>query len=324
MRYEVACRKLDVEDRIERAAFPVYVMYPTTAEPNEVRLGPFELSVAMQAPPADGCFPLVVISHGSSSSPLVFRGLAAELAARGYFVCLPQHAYDNTLDNSRQYTDANLRDRPRHLGLAIDAALADPRLRASLDPKQVSVIGHSVGGYGALAAAGGRPHTAELIAFCNRPENEHFPAWTAIIRRNGLSEGPVRVSSDPRIGALVLLAPDLSTFMHDDALSQIGVPVMLRVAEKDLWAEEAIAILRKGLTHPAATLDWALIPNAGHYAFISPFPEALKGRVGEAATDPEGFDRSAFQSALAAEIAEFLLRRRRAANAGCEGHASDR
>ena len=46
----------------------------------------------------------------------------------------------------------------------------------------------------------------------------------------------------------------------------------------------------------------------GHYSFVEPFPDSVKQQVGEAATDPPGFDRAVLQEQLRREILEFLDR----------------
>jgi dienelactone hydrolase len=82
--------------------------------------------VALDAPPADGVWPLVVISHGNSGTPWAYRQLAKHLVLAGFVVALPAHTGNTRLDNSLAGTAANLANRPRHLTLAIDAVLAEP------------------------------------------------------------------------------------------------------------------------------------------------------------------------------------------------------
>ena len=52
-------------------------------------------------------------------------------------------------------------------------------------------------------------------------------------------------------------------------------------------------------------LTYRTIKNAGLYSFITPFPESIRGSLGEIGKDPEGFDRSAFHNTLSKEIADF-------------------
>jgi predicted dienelactone hydrolase len=53
-----------------------------------------------------------------------------------------------------------------------------------------------------------------------------------------------------------------------------------------------------------------VLQNANHYSFIAPFPESIKGRVGEAAQDPDGFDRAAMHAKLNPDILDFFDRKR--------------
>ena len=47
-------------------------------------------------------------------------------------------------------------------------------------------------------------------------------------------------------------------------------------------------------------------PKAHHFAFISPFPDALLDEVGAPARDPAGFDRNAFLSRIDGLIVRFF------------------
>jgi hypothetical protein len=69
----VGCRTVAQRDAVLDAPFPVYLFYPTRAPARPERLGPYELSVALDAPPEGGPLPLVVVSHGTGGSPLTHR-----------------------------------------------------------------------------------------------------------------------------------------------------------------------------------------------------------------------------------------------------------
>lgn len=67
-----------------------------------------------------------------------------------------QHPGNCRGDDGLAGTLENLVNRPRHVRLVIDAAFADAALGPRLGPG-VAVVGHSLGGYTALAVAGGEP-----------------------------------------------------------------------------------------------------------------------------------------------------------------------
>jgi predicted dienelactone hydrolase len=145
------------------------------------------------------------------------------------------------------------------------------------------------GGYTALCAAGGRP-----TAFAHEtPEGE----------ARALS-----ITPDDRVKALVLLAPATPWFMAEGALQGVRVPIFMLTGEKDVLTPAMHDdIIRRGLPE-GAQFEHRVVPNAGHYAFLSPFPEAMTSPTFPPSQDPVGFDRARFQEEMNAEIEAFLRR----------------
>lgn len=109
---------------------------------------------------------------------------------------------------------------------------------------------------------------------------------------------------DERIKSAVILAPIGVLFYGQDMLSDINMPVLVIGAEKDTvlprkFHAEYIAKNIKGAIYE-------VMPGAGHYSFITPFPKQLEGLVDGADNDPEGFNRQAFQNKLETRILKFL------------------
>jgi predicted dienelactone hydrolase len=59
---------------------------------------------------------------------------------------------------------------------------------------------------------------------------------------------------------------------------------------------------------PAQT-EYVLVKRAGHFSFVASFPGVLKLLAGEAAQDPEGFDRDAMHEVMNPEIVGFFDRK---------------
>jgi predicted dienelactone hydrolase len=283
------CRSLELTDTEMGRAFPALIMYPTETPERPERLGPYVAEVAMNGPVAPGPYPLVVISHGTGGSHLLYRDLAAYLARQGFVVVLPEHPLNNRDNNELAGTAANLANRPRHLRLVIDWAYGDRVFGPQLVPGKVAIVGHSQGGYTALALAGGRP-----MAFPNETD-DHQPH-------------PVDVVADDRIKALVLLAPATPWFMEEGALKDVDVPIFLLTGQKDqhtpLWQAE---IVKNGVPD-SALVEHRAITNAGHFSFLSPFPPQMINPAFPPSQDPPGFDRPRFHEQMNAEILAFLRR----------------
>lgn len=275
-------------DPVQQLALPLICFYPTDAEPQTQAYGPFTMEVATDAPPVGTRLPLVLVSHGTGGTLWAYRDLAAHLARHGFVVALVEHLGNSRADNSLAGTTANLVNRPRQLHLAIDAVLADALLgsQVAID-KGVGAIGHSMGGYSALALAGGQP-------------------WTGPEERGNSHSEPVEVVHDTRLRALVLLNPAAAWFMPEGALRGVTAPILLLTGERDdatpAWQSD---IVRHGVAHPTTVVD-QVVPGAGHFSFMSPFPAAMTRPEFPPSQDPPGFDRVAFQPQLHAKVLGFL------------------
>ncbi|MCV6589170.1 MAG: prolyl oligopeptidase family serine peptidase [Marinobacterium sp.] len=287
-------------------SFPLVVIYPTQAEARPAKLGPFTLEVALGADIADGRFPLAVISHGSGGSQLGYRSIAIDLAKRGFVVALPLHPGNNFRDNRAAGSVANWTNRPKHIAAAIDHLLAAGRFSASIDAQKVVVIGHSAGGYSALAVAGGVADTGQIHVLCQQPAAQRGPFCEG-------GRGPAEPATvihhqrDTRVKALVLMAPVGVLYRHQQSLAQVELPVLLLRAEYDAELLEPYHADVIAQHLPAtAKLTHRMVKNAGHYSFIAPFPAFLAAELGMVAQDPPGFDRTAFHRQLGGEIADYL------------------
>jgi predicted dienelactone hydrolase len=288
MSMNAGCRALELWDDVQGASIALWLLYPTRSLEQLEPFGPFRMRLALNATVEGEELPLVVISHGSGGTPWTHRDLAAHLARSGFLVALLQHPGNHRGDDSLQGKVANLQHRPRHVRLAIDAVLGDEIVGKHASPRGVALIGHSMGGYTALAVAGGEPS-----AF----------AWET---PDGTA-GPVSVEHDPRVRALVLLAPATAWFMAEGALAGVQVPVLMRTGEKDTLTDPFHArVVELGLA--PALLDHQRVPSAGHFAFLSPYPAEMKSPAIPPSQDPDGFDREAFLPLLFADIVRFLQR----------------
>ena len=273
-------RQMQIRDEAKGISFPALVLYPTETPSAPTAFGPYTMDVSPDAPVAEGRFPVVVISHGNGGSHLVYRAISTHLAKNGYVVAMLEHAGNNRNNNELEGTHENLVNRPRHVRLTIDAVSSDPQLSACVQPDNVAIIGHSIGGYTALAVAGGTP-------------------WSETRQR-------VDVVADPRVRALVLLAPATAWYLPEDSLSQVSVPILMLVAEHDPFTPRWHADLVLDRVPDRAQVTCRVIENAGHFSFLSPFPPQMRNASFLPSTDPEGFDREKFHERLPAELLDYL------------------
>jgi predicted dienelactone hydrolase len=302
----------------------ITLYYPTEAEAQSVKRGPFVLAVAPAAVPSPGNGRLVVISHGAGGSPWVHADLARALVDAGFVVALPEHHADNSRDDSDPGPDS-WTVRPREVSRAIDAVGRDPRFAPLLDLDKVGVYGISAGGHTALSLAGGRWSPAAFVRHCEAHLVEDFPAcvglithltgspldgvrkWAALaVIRHRFADDTPRIDGDARIAAIVAGVPFAADF-DISSLASPRVPLGLITARGDRWLAprfhgDRVVQACRSCEHLAD------IAEGGHGALLSPLPPRLGGLVGELLNDPPGFDRPATTALVDAAVVGFFGR----------------
>lgn len=315
---DVGFRRMRLADQPERV-LEAAVWYPAATPGPATLLGDnaaFEgVPVVPDAAPAAGRHRLIVLSHGYGGHVGNQGWLAVALARRGYVVAAVNHP-GTTSRNRDPQIGARLWERPRDLSRLIDAVIRDPALGADAD--RVGVVGHSLGGWTALAIAGARTDPARIEADCT--VNAKLGACVAY-RELGAGRTPearARLAGDlrdPRVGAAVALDLGLARGFTPGSLAAIGVPVLvISAGEGD---DRIPAKLESGylVDHlPAGGVTYLALDGAAHFSFL---PVCKPGAVEllEADTPGDGVvcrdgapaaDRAALHARTVEEVAGFL------------------
>lgn len=308
--YHVGFKKVRATSAATKDKLPISLLYPSTTAEAPQQFGPFKLDLAIGGQFAAGQFPLVVLSHGSGASPLSYRTLAMAMVKQGFIVAIPLHPKNNFQDN--QYEQSvrghitNWQVRPKDISTTIDTLLADERIAKHVQTHNIAIVGHSAGGYTALAAAGGHAYSQPMIDLC---QDKGFlsPDFCQAVMDENITAQTIYTGKDPRITAIVLMAPTGIVFDQDGALDDVNIPALLLVAEKDdiLIEPHHSQVITKRYPNPDL-ITVAIIENAGHFSFLSPFPDTLAAEIGEVGKDPKGFNRQQFSQELPETIIDFL------------------
>jgi len=318
--WNVGYRTIAVQDPLTGESFPVALWYPTLAAPAPLfvtgslsrcrlpailcRAIAFEMPVTEGGPVAAGALGVIVISHGAGGMALLHRDLAMALASQGYVVAAPTHPRGRGNDVSGVGVWVG---RPKQVSRVIDTVLEDGELGPHIQRDRIGVVGHSNGGYTALAVAGARPSTSAETAHCREhPDDTKFCGFGGTAAREAKREiGPLPELRDPRVRSIVLMAPNAARFT-DDALAKVTVPALVYAAEKDDLTR--VQYHAERLARALPQVECVLVKGAGHFSFVASFPTALKIVAGEGARDPDGFDRDAFHEVVNREIVGFFNR----------------
>lgn len=190
--------------------------------------------------------PLVVISHGFGANRKSLRYLARHLASYGITVAAIEHPGSDVTSVSQASNTANLAqllpprefiDRPQDISFLLNelAKLNNQpgQLHFKLNTEKVTVIGHSLGGYTALALVGGELNLKELRQFCKNSLNigESPGDWLQCSAAS-LSDKKLHLQ-DARVKSAIALNPLVGNLFGKNGLTQITKPVLMLSGTQD-------------------------------------------------------------------------------------------
>ena len=190
----------------------------------------------------EGKTPVVVASHGLASNRQHYEELAPHLASYGFVVVVPQHPgsdsiylEDLLLGYHRDLFKLNeFIDRPLDISYVLDELERrnDTEFEGRLNLESVGVIGHSFGGYTALAIAGAQIDFEGLERKCNKVIWD--PDLSLLLQCRAL-ELPRQTYDfrERRVKAIIVSNPVSRSIFGVKGLSTIETPVFIGAGELD-------------------------------------------------------------------------------------------
>lgn len=302
---------------IEQERLKVSVWYPSEAQEQEIRYGPFDASFAVDAKPRQGKYQPVLMSHGNSGRARNHYLTARTLADAGFVVIAPLHTPDHLVGSAQ--TARALNWRARELLISLELVMRDSELGNILDITRVHGLGYSLGALTIMQAAGATIDLPSVDDHCANNSDPAFcetPGWllrTRLRMKRGVDvhramrKMPAVFNTFPYLnGNIALIAP-------------VGQGAIFR---REFFAAEKVFIA--GMRDDIVTLPMfhsayleSIIPDdilydsvlfEGHHsAFIAPFSErATREENIPAAKDPAGFDRLSFLNQINAALQKFF------------------
>ena len=264
--YEAGLSTLVVLDERSDRELEGLIWYPTdSAEPTQpdfksaVWVG---AQVIRDAKAAPGAFPLIVLSHGMFGNARNQAWLAAEMARRGFVVAAVDHPGTSTWQRDPDQRRALWR-RPGDITRLIDFAVLPGTLPVQVDPDQVFMAGHSLGGFTALALAGARYGAERLERFCETMPSELACGIFADWQIAQTPEDRVRMQADladKRIRAFAVFDLGGTQSFSDASLTRIDRPLLVFGAP----------IMNSGLTLDIESRALIKALPSGSFRYIEP------------------------------------------------------
>jgi predicted dienelactone hydrolase len=178
-------------------------------------------------------YPLIIVSHGYPGSRYMMTYLTENLASKGYVVVSIAHtdsvfndvaAFTSTLLN-RSLDDLFILNEMARMGAADSGSF----LAGLVDADNTGLVGYSMGGYGALNAAGAGYSARGVATF------EQFSGGSTALQVRADGDPDYLASQDDRIKAVFTFAPWGMTLGLWDAegLADLTVPTMFVVGSED-------------------------------------------------------------------------------------------
>jgi predicted dienelactone hydrolase len=220
-----------------------------------------------------GQAPVMVFSHGLSSSPEAWHPWASHLASHGIVVVLPQHPGSDAQKvltfqaglTQDIFEAQEFIDRPLDITFVLDQLerLNPTEFENRLDLAEVGVGGHSLGGYTALAVAGAEINLAYLEPVCSDRFLHLNPS--ILLQCQALQQPwPTYDLRDSRVTSVMLFNPVSSSIFGPEGLAAVAVPVMVMAGSHD---PATPAVFEQFRTFPWFTSDsrsLALIEGQAH------------------------------------------------------------
>jgi predicted dienelactone hydrolase len=273
------------------------LIYPTASAPRSV---PFEvylsanLHLCKDAPiVADGLkHPLVMFSHGAGGNGSGYAWFGEYLASHGYLVALVYHYQANTFASSALFVRNRLWQRPHDISLDITHLLQDKTWGPHINPHQIGVAGHSLGGFTALWIGGAKINPDLFMAYQRRwKHNQVVPAYLREQMR--IDAKPALNVQDNRVKAAFAMAPgDIQGFGMDQAgLRQMTTPAYIIVGAGDTTTPLKANAEFAAKYIPHAQLD--VLPGpVGHEIFDNECNQVGRDNYPDACVDAPGVDRA--------------------------------
>ncbi len=221
--------------------------------------------------------PLIVISHGLGSNPDTLQYLSQHLASHGFAIAVPEHPKTGSREVATFLSDLSKSpqseesvQRPLDVKYLLDAleqkTKTEPLWRKLLNPEQVGLIGHSLGGYTVLTLAGAQ---INLNQECRIPETEVISFNVSQVLQCHFSYVSPLNLSDRRVKAVLAVNPLGGSLLFGRAgVQNIKIPLAIFSSGNDLLTPAIPEQILPFVWSKSVHKYLVAFPKGTHFSFL--------------------------------------------------------
>lgn len=306
--YQPGFRTIGVWEEDPPTRLDINIWYPTTRQPKELNYPPWVIAGALNAKPAEGRFPLLLLSHASPADRFAYYKLAARLAQEGFVVVSFTHRRDHMDNMDDMFTWPQLSDRIKEIEKAISVALADKELQGCIDGARMGLIGFGSGATVALLMGGALPTCSAWPDYCARAGalDPYCSPWARERMNTLCGKFPLTQSlADPSIKAIAAIAPGFGMIFDAGSFEHFHPPLLLVAAGNDSFNRAWLHCqpIARQVGDKARFLN---LPEADAGALISPCPQALAEELPELCLSLDQAQKDKIQARLVETLLAFF------------------
>lgn len=256
------------EDEERDREIPVFIWYPTEEEGFDSMFGENVAFVGFEATEEaemiEKKLPLYVLVHGTNGNWRNLSWLGAKLAKNAFVVAASHPDFATGQANAK--TILRPWKQPQDVSFIIKSMKAE--FEEYLSGK-VYVIGHSFGGYSALALAGAKMDLSKMGEFCEKRDDElckHFAKEGKNITQEDIKNSKMDLK-DSEITKVIALTPAFIPMMTKESLGSISTPTLIITAkfDKNVPPMTYFEPYKSDFSKQALHVN---IKDAGHFSFL--------------------------------------------------------